>query len=74
MNKDTSDFKKTSIEATFRLLETSKKGLTKSEAKKRITNYGYNEIKEEKRHPLVEFFSRYWGPMPWLLEIAYLFS
>jgi H+-transporting ATPase len=74
MNKDTSDFKKTSIEATFRLLETSKKGLTKSEAKKRITNYGYNEIKEEKRHPLVEFFSRYWGPMPWLLEIAIILS
>jgi len=49
-------------------------GLTESEAKHRIEIYGYNEIKEEKRHPLVDFFSRYWGPMPWLLEIAIILS
>jgi H+-transporting ATPase len=72
--KSTSDFKQLSIEETFRILETSILGLTESEAKNRIERFGYNEIVEERRNPLVDFFSRYWGPMPWLLELAIALS
>jgi magnesium-transporting ATPase (P-type) len=72
--KNTSDFKRLSIEETFKILETSMLGLTESEAKNRIEKFGYNEIAEEKKNPLVEFFSRYWGPMPWLLELAIVLS
>ena len=72
--KSTSDFKRLSIEETFKILETSILGLTESEAKNRIEKFGYNEIAEEKKNPLVEFFSRYWGPMPWLLELAIVLS
>ncbi len=72
--KSTAEFKQLSIEETFRMLETSMLGLTESEAKNRIEKFGYNEIIEEKKNPLVEFFSRYWGPMPWLLELAILLS
>jgi H+-transporting ATPase len=72
--KSTSDFKQLSIEETFRILETSILGLTESEAKNRIERFGYNEIVEERRNPLVDFFSRYWGPMPWLLELAIVLS
>jgi len=56
------------------LLKTSTNGLTESEAKHRLETNGYNEITEEKRHALVDFISRYWGPMPWLLEIAIVLS
>jgi H+-transporting ATPase len=56
------------------LLKTSTSGLKESEVKHRIDTYGYNEITEEKRHALVDFISRYWGPMPWLLEIAIVLS
>jgi len=73
-NKSTLDYKDISIEETIKLLKTSISGLTESEAKRRIETYGYNEIKEEKRHALVDFISRYWGPMPWLLEIAIILS
>jgi len=72
--KSTVDFKQLSIEETFKILETSMLGLTESEAKNRIEKFGYNEIAEEKKNPLVEFFSRYWGPMPWLLELAIVLS
>ena len=72
--KSTADFKQLSIEETFKILETSMLGLTESEAKNRIEKFGYNEITEEKKNPLIEFFSRYWGPMPWLLELAIVLS
>jgi H+-transporting ATPase len=29
---------------------------------------------EKERSPIVEFLSRYWGPMPWLLELAMVLS
>jgi H+-transporting ATPase len=72
--KSTIDFKQLSIEETFKILETSMLGLTESEAKNRIEKFGYNEIAEDKKNPLVEFFSRYLGPMPWLLELAIVLS
>jgi len=70
----TSEYKGISVEEALRLLETSTNGLTESEAKSRIEKFGENKIVEEKRNPLVEFFSRYWGPMPWLLELAMALS
>lgn len=68
--KETSEFKGISVHEALRLLETSTYGLTESEATSRVEKFGHNEIVEKKRSPLVDFFSRYWGPMPWLLEFA----
>ncbi len=72
--KSTSEFKQLSIEETFNILETSVHGLTETEAKNRIEKFGYNEIREEKKNPFIDFFKRYWGPMPWLLELAIILS
>jgi H+-transporting ATPase len=69
-SRSTSDYKGLSGEALFQRLETSEEGLTQSEATKRIALLGYNEIAEVKTHPLLDFLLRYWGPMPWLLELA----
>jgi H+-transporting ATPase len=68
--KSTSEYKKFSSEETLKFLETSADGLTESEVRKRLETFGYNEIAEKKKNPLLEFLLRYWGPMPWLLELA----
>jgi H+-transporting ATPase len=68
--RSTSEYKKISTEETLKFLETSTDGLTESEAVKRLEIFGYNEIVEEKKNPFLEFLLRYWGPMPWLLELA----
>ncbi|MEM3407347.1 MAG: plasma-membrane proton-efflux P-type ATPase [Nitrososphaerota archaeon] len=72
--RSTSEFKQLSIEETFNILKTSMQGLTEAEAKNRIEKFGYNEIMEEKKNPFIDFFKRYWGPMPWLLELAIILS
>ncbi|MEM3832145.1 MAG: plasma-membrane proton-efflux P-type ATPase [Thermoprotei archaeon] len=72
--KSTSEFKQLSIEETLKILETSMQGLTEAEAKNRIEKFGYNEIVEEKKNPFIDFLKRYWGPMPWLLELAIILS
>jgi H+-transporting ATPase len=72
--KSSLDYKSLSIEETLKALDASLNGLSKEEARKRIEKYGYNEVREEKRNPIVEFLSRYWGPMPWLLELAIVLS
>lgn len=58
----------------FLALDTTRTGLTQAEAETRIAHYGFNEIAESRRNPLVEFLGRYWGPMPWLLEAAMVLS
>jgi len=68
--KKTSEYGKLPLEEALKSLETSSEGLKEAEARKRIDLFGYNEIVEKKRSPLLEFLLRYWGPMPWLLELA----
>ena len=51
-------------------LDSSKEGLSSSEAEKRIKQYGYNELYEKKINPLIKFLSYFWGPIPWMIEIA----
>jgi H+-transporting ATPase len=66
----TSEFKDLPVEDTCRLLGTSVKGLSQAEATTRVRKYGFNEVPEHGRSPLVGFLLRFWGPMPWLLELA----
>ena len=49
-------------------------GLTDSEANDRISKYGYNELPEEKVNPLLKFLTYFWGPIPWMIEIAAILS
>jgi len=72
--KSTSEYGTISLEETFKLLETTSGGLSDSEAKQRLTAFGPNEITEKKNNFLLEFLLRYWGPMPWLLELAMALS
>ena len=72
--KNTSDYKDLPIEETLRILESSPTGLTESEAVQRIQKFGLNAVTEKKGNPVLAFLSRYWGPMPWLLELAIVLS
>lgn len=45
-------------------------GLSAAEAKSRLTQFGYNEIREEPSGPLRSILGRLWGPIPWMLEAA----
>jgi H+-transporting ATPase len=49
-------------------------GLSKAEAARRLAQYGPNEIAEHKTNPLLKFLSYFWGPIPWMIEIAVVLS
>ena len=66
----TAEYKKLSAEEALGFLETSVKGLSASKAASRLRTFGRNEIEEKGKNPFLEFLRRYWGPMPWLLELA----
>jgi H+-transporting ATPase len=58
----------------FKKLDSSEKGISPDEAKKRLTQYGPNEIKEEKTNLFLKFLSYFWGPIPWMIEGAVILS
>ena len=55
-------------------LDSSPEGLSQAEAQKRLTQYGPNEIKEEKTNPFLKFLTYFWGPIPWMIEVAVILS
>jgi H+-transporting ATPase len=55
-------------------LESSPDGLSQAEAQKRLTKYGPNEIEEKKTNMYLKFLSYFWGPIPWMIEVAVILS
>jgi H+-transporting ATPase len=55
-------------------LGTSPQGLSQAEAQHRLGTYGHNELTEEKANPLLKFLSYFWGPIPWMIEVAAILS
>lgn len=49
-------------------------GLNSNEADARKKKYGQNEIEAEKRNPVFDFLSHFWGPIPWMIEAAVILS
>ena len=63
------------IEETLKQLQTDPNtGLTSTEAKKRIMQYGRNEVAEKRPNPIVAFLKRFWGLTAWMLEVAIVLS
>ncbi len=50
------------------------RGLTAEEAKERLAKYGPNTIEEKEESWLHRLFRRFWGPIPWMIEIAAVLS
>jgi H+-transporting ATPase len=71
---DQGDAKKATVSELFRKLSSSESGLSVAEARKRIQEYGYNEIPEKKTNPFLKFLRYFWGPIPWMIEVAAILS
>lgn len=52
----------------------NKGGLSTAEVKERIEKFGYNEIPEKEETLFHRIFRRFWGPIPWMIEVAALLS
>ena len=57
----TADLKTLPMPEVQKQLASSPDGLTQSEATKRLTQYGPNEITEHQTNPLLQFLSYFWG-------------
>ncbi|MFA4984685.1 MAG: plasma-membrane proton-efflux P-type ATPase [Candidatus Omnitrophota bacterium] len=68
------DIGKMSVEDAFGSLSSGSKGLSSDEAARRLSQYGHNEIVEKKADPFVKFLRYFWGPIPWMIEIAAILS
>ncbi len=55
-------------------LGSSAEGLTQAEARKRLSEYGPNEIEEKKTNEILKFLGYFWGPIPWMIEVAVILS
>ena len=72
--KEADDLKTLPLAEVEKKLGSSPDGLTQSEAKKRLTQYGPNEIEEKKTNALLKFMRYFWGPIPWMIEVAVVLS
>ena len=68
------NLKSVPIAEVEKTLDTSPDGLTQAEATSRLAKYGPNEIAEKKTNPLLKFLSYFWGPIPWMIEVAVILS
>jgi len=64
----------TSLKDLMSELSSSSEGLSSSEAESRLDEYGFNEIAEKKVNPIVKFLAYFWGPIPWMIEVAAILS
>lgn len=62
------------IEEQFERFNVDRNGLSSDEAGKRREQYGFNAIEEERVNPLLNFLRYFWGPIPWMIEVAALLS
>ena len=75
MSQNEQDFKSLSVEDSLKILNVDKtKGLSNAEVQNRIKKYGLNEIPEKEETTLHRIFRRFWGPIPWMIEVAALLS
>lgn len=68
------DLKSLPMEEVEKKLDSSPDGLTQAEAQKRLAQYGPNELEEKKTNMFLKFLSYFWGPIPWMIEVAVILS
>jgi H+-transporting ATPase len=62
------------LEVVKSRLDVSGRGLSRAEAEARLKQYGFNELPQQKVNPLVKFLAYFWGPIPWMIEVAAILS
>jgi H+-transporting ATPase len=72
---DKKDIEKTSPQELFKTLDSSvENGLSRQEATRRLEQYGPNALEEKHVNPFLKFLGYFWGPIPWMIEIAAILS
>lgn len=75
VKRDRQSYEKMDIsEVVDRLSADTDNGLSGEEAEKRLEQYGENAVEEEKQNPIKLFFSHFWGPIPWMIELALILA
>ena len=49
-------------------------GLSSAEVQRHREQFGYNELPEQKVNQALKFLLSFWGPIPWMIEIAVVLS
>ncbi|MHB1595087.1 MAG: plasma-membrane proton-efflux P-type ATPase [Streptosporangiaceae bacterium] len=62
------------VESVLATLNCGRDGLTGAEAARRLASAGPNAIAERHRSLIAEFGSYFWGPIPWMIEVALILS
>jgi H+-transporting ATPase len=65
---------KTEVHSLFRKLASSEGGLSTSEAEQPQSQFGFKQISEKRASPLLKFLRYFWGPIPWMIEVAAILS
>ena len=68
------DFTKIGLEDALKQLGTSLEGLSADDVHQRLQKYGPNALAEKKVSPILQFLSYFWGPIPWMIEVALVLS
>ena len=68
------DLKSLPLTEVEKRLGSSPDGLRQADAQKRLAQFGPNEIEEKKTNPFLKFLSYFWGPIPWMIEVAVILS
>ncbi len=62
------------VEEVLAGLDTDSQGLSSQEAARRLASVGPNAIPEKRRSAWAELASFFWGPIPWMIEVALVLS
>ena len=71
---DGDDLQALPLDQVEKRLDCSEDGLTQAEATTRLAHYGSNDIEEKKANPLLKLLTYFWGPIPWMIEVAVILS
>jgi H+-transporting ATPase len=58
----------------YETLATSRQGLSSDQAQERLAQFGPNALEEKRVNPFLKFLSYFWGPIPWMIEVAAVLS
>ncbi|KAK9833068.1 hypothetical protein WJX74_006281 [Apatococcus lobatus] len=68
------DFKNISLEEAFDILKASPKGLSDSDHKQRLEEYGPNKLPEQSRNAFLVYLGYMNNPLSWAMEVACIIS
>lgn len=71
---DSEKIDSTPIPELLQTLNCTEDGLSSDEAKRRLASAGPNALEEKKDSALKQFLRYFWGPIPWMIEIAAIMS